>query len=208
LISLVLVLSLGRGSFGNFPLSHKHLIVSASPTYNNAVPNGVLAVYYAVLEYLDSRNLAPANDAEGRRLYQAFYGHEPLEGALWPQFFVSTPKVELLAKKPPHLVLHLVESLGNEPLTSEFGGQVDLLGGLKGHLQQDYWFQHFLPAYNDTQSSLVAMLGNINFPKITQSKYKQVYWTLQLRKFFSVRDIKLCLFTQAMKAYVTAQTFC
>ena len=190
LISLVLVLSLGRGSFGNFPLSHKHLIVSASPTYNNAVPNGVLAVYYAVLEYLDSRNLAPANDAEGRILYQAFYGHEPREGALWPQFFVSTPKLDLLAEKPPHVVLHLVESLGNEPLTSEFGGQVDLLGGLKGHLQQDYWFQHFLPAYNDTQSSLVAMLGNINYPTITQSKYKQVSLDTAAAKVFQRKGYK------------------
>jgi phosphoglycerol transferase MdoB-like AlkP superfamily enzyme len=190
LISLVLVLSLGRGSFGNFPLSHKHLIVSASPTYNNAVPNGALAVYYAVLEYLDSRSLTPANDAEGRMLYQAFYGHEPKKGSLWPQLFVSTPKVELLADKPPHVVLNLLESLGNEPLTAEFGDQVDLLGELKGHLQQDYWFQHFLPAYNDTQSSLVAMLGNINYPTITQSKYKQVSLDTAAAKVFQRKGYK------------------
>ena len=172
MVSLIVVTALGRGSLGSFPLSHKHLVVSGSPSFNNAVPNGVLSVYYAVLEYADSRVLAAASDEQGRALYEQFFGFKPTGKALWPQLFSQTHQSDFLATKPPNVVLHLVESLGAEPLTPAFNEGVDLVGALGPHLAQDYWFKNFLPAHNDTQSTLVRLLGNINYPTVTQSKFR------------------------------------
>ena len=174
ILSFFLVVTLGRGGVGSFPLSHKHLIVSATPSFNNAVPNGALSVYYAVLEFIDSQDLMPADDAEGKVLYQQFFGQKAEGGALWPQLFTQTPPLALLADSPPNVVLHLVESLGTEPLLPRFNEGVDLVGELGIHLKEDMWLKNFLPEHNDTQSTLIRLLGNINYPTVTQSKYKQV----------------------------------
>lgn len=172
--SFLLVIALGRGSLGNFPLSHKHLVVSANPSFNNSVPNGALSVYYAILEYLDSRDLKLASDEGGRALYQQFYGKPAMAGDLWSQLFTATPESSFLANNPPNVVLNLVESMGTEPLLSSFNEGADLVGDLGVHLQADVWLKNFLPEHNDTQSTLIRLLGNIDYPTVTQSKYKRI----------------------------------
>jgi phosphoglycerol transferase MdoB-like AlkP superfamily enzyme len=184
IVGFFLVMALGRGSFGAFPLSHRHLIVSVVPGFNNAVPNGLVSSYYAVLEYLDSKTLVIANDEDGRMLFEAFHGYSASEGELWPQLFTQTPASKVLEHHPPNVVLNIMESLGAELLRPEFNQSHDWAAGLRGHLDDDLVMTRFLPAHNSTQSSLINLLGNINYPTVTQSKYKNISLMTSVAKVF------------------------
>ena len=69
-LCFLMVISLGRGSFGTFPLSKRHLIVSTTDQFNNLVPNGLLSAYYAYLEYNDSAGFNKADERIGRELFK------------------------------------------------------------------------------------------------------------------------------------------
>jgi len=183
-LSFLLIVALGRGSFGTFPLSQRHLIVSTSPSFNNIVPNGLLSGYYAVLEYIDSRDIAIANDGEGRALFEGFYGYPASEGELWPQLFTQTPMVTLLQQKPPNVVLNVMESLGAELLRPEFNKSHDWAAELRGHIDDDALMLRFLPSHNGTQKSLIELIGNIDYPAVTQSKYQNISLMTAAAKVF------------------------
>ena len=190
IVGFFLVITLGRGSFGAFPLSHRHLIVSVSPSFNNVVPNGLVSSYYAVLEYLDSRDLAIANDEDGRILFEAFYGYAASEGELWPQLFTQTQTSKALEHNPPNVVLNIMESLGAELLRPEFNQTHDWAADLRDHLDNDLVMSRFLPSHNGTQSSLINLLGNINYPTVTQSKYKNISLMTSVAKVFKKAGYK------------------
>ena len=184
IVSFCLIMSLGRGSFGAFPLSHRHLIVSASPTLNKIVPNGLLTSYYVILEYIDSKDLAIAHNEEGRILFENFYGYPANKADLWSQIFSQTPKSALLEQQPPNVVLNIMESFGAELLRPEFNQTHDWAADLRPHLNSDLVMSRFLPAHNGTQSSLINLLGNINYPTVTQSKYKNIALLTAAAKVF------------------------
>lgn len=190
LTGFFIIVLLGRGTLGNFPLSHKHLIVSPSHTMNNAVPNGALSLYYATLEFIDSEHLLPASDAEGRDIFEQFYGRPAKAGELWPQLFVNTKPSRLLESAPPNVVLNLLESMAGEPLNASFNMGIDLAGELGRHLKEDIWLKSFLPEHNDTQSTLIRLLGNIDHFNVSQSKYKNVALQSAAAKVFQKAGYK------------------
>ena len=53
--TLILYLSLGRGTLTTFPLAQKHLTVSSISAVNNVVPNGVVALYYGYQDFRRSK---------------------------------------------------------------------------------------------------------------------------------------------------------
>jgi len=170
--SLLIYLSLGRGAVTTFPLSQKHLLVSSDTRINHLVPNGLVALYYGYREYRSSKNLKIASEQEGRELYSKFYGKAPSDAAIFPQFFVRTPRSEVLEQNPPHVVLHLVESMSQGLLLDRFNEGVDLAGALRQHLEQDLYFQHFLPAHNDTQKSVLGLLVNTEYRDVSYSRHQ------------------------------------
>lgn len=173
-LSFLLIIALGRGSFGNFPLGDRHLIVSKSQSFNNIVPNGLLSGFFAVSDYINSSELSVANDEEGRAIFEDFYGYSASSGELWPQLFTLTPSSKLLEGKPPNVVLNVMESLGTELLRPEFNQPHDWAADFRGHLNNDLFMPRFLPAHNSSQSSLIELVGNINYPTVTQSKYQNI----------------------------------
>ena len=170
--TLILYLSLGRGTLTTFPLAQKHLTVSSISAVNNVVPNGVVALYYGYQDFRRSKDFGLASDHQGRQLFEAFYGAAPGSSSLFPQFFVQTRKSEGLRSSPPDVVLNLVESMGQGLLLDRFNGSVPLVGALAPHLQQDYYFQHFLPAHNDTQKSVLSLLLNTEHSEISYSGHQ------------------------------------
>jgi len=173
-LSFLLIIALGRGSFGNFPLGDRHLIVSESQSFNNIVPNGLLSGFYAVSDYMNSRDLSVADDEDGRAIFEDFYGYSASDGELWPQLFTLTPASKVLEGKPPNVVLNVMESLGAELLRPEFNQPHDWAADFRGHLNDDLFMPRFLPAHNSSQSSLIELVGNINYPTVTQSKYQNI----------------------------------
>lgn len=170
--ALIAYLSLGRGTLTTFPLSQKHLIASSVSAVNNLVPNGLVAIYYGYQDFRRSKDFGLASDDEGRQLFEAFYGVAPGPSSLFPQFFVHTGKSDLLRTDPPDVVLNLVESLGQGLLLDRFNGAALLAGALAPHLKQDHYFQHFLPAHNDTQKSVLSLLINSEHTEISYSSHQ------------------------------------
>ena len=173
-LSLLLITALGRGSLGNFPLGDRHLIVSESQSFNNLVPNGLLSGFYAISDYMSSRDLSIADDEDGRAIFEDFYGYQASGGELWPQLFTRTSASSVLENKPPNVVLNVMEGLGAELLRPEFNQTHDWAADFREHIDDDLFMQRFLPAHNSTQSSLIELLGNIDYPTVTQSKYQNI----------------------------------
>ncbi|MGB1740646.1 MAG: LTA synthase family protein [Pseudomonadales bacterium] len=172
LLMLVLYVALARGALTTFPLSQKHLWVSTNVALNNLIPNAPIALYYGYQAYRSSSILAPANDTTGRALFESFYGRAPTAGSLFEQFFTETPRSDKLAKAPPHVVLNLVESMGQGLLGSGLGGDLDMAGALASHLSEDLYFKNFLPAHNDTQLSTLGLLLNTEYQAISYSRHQ------------------------------------
>ena len=170
--TLILYLSLGRGTLTTFPLAQKHLTVSSISAINNLVPNGLVALYYGYQDFRRSKDFELASDQQGRQLFEEFYGAAPAPSDLFPQFFVQTRKSDRLRSSPPDVVLNLVESLGQGLLLDRFNNFAPLAGALAPHLQQDYYFQHFLPAHNDTQKSVLSLLLNSEHSEISYSNHQ------------------------------------
>ena len=89
--------------------------------------------------------------------------------------FLRAPSSQYFWKKThPHVVLNLVESMANTLLSTDFSGDINLAGELQKHLTEDYYFDRFLPAHDDTQKSLVSLLVNTEYSAISHSRHQTV----------------------------------
>ena len=174
LIPIILLALLGRGTASTFPLSYRHLAPSSDVAINNLVPNGLIAMYYGHRQFRKSKLFSPASDSAGRQLFENFYGRSPTENNLFEQFFTHTEKSDFLTIKPPHVVLNILESMSQSLLTDRFSNGLNLAGAMKSHLAEDVYFQHFLPATNGTQDSLISLLANSQYAQISRSKYQHI----------------------------------
>ena len=170
----VLYVALARGALTTFPLSQKHLWVSTNVALNNLIPNGPIALYYGYQTYRASSVLEQASETAGRALFENFYGRAPSPGDVFEQFFTETRQSDQLASKPPHVVLNLVESMGQGLLSSAAGGDLAMAGALAPHFLGDIYFKDFLPAHNDTQLSTLGMLLNTEYQAISYSRHQYV----------------------------------
>jgi len=184
IIPLLVIAIIGRGTITTFPLSYRHLAVSSESSLNNIVPNGLVALYYGYRDFKKSRQMQPAGDAEGRELFETFYGEVANPGPLFDQFFSTTADSEFLETNPPNVVFNLVESMGQALLLEEFSGGVDLSGKLAAHLSEDVYFKHFLPGQNGTQISLTSLMLNTEYRDISRSGYKGIEMQTSAAKVF------------------------
>jgi phosphoglycerol transferase MdoB-like AlkP superfamily enzyme len=183
-IPLLVIAMIGRGTVTTFPLSYRHLAVSSDSSLNNIVPNGLVALYYGYKDFKKSRHMLPADDAEGRLLFETFYGQAAKPGALFPQFFSTTATSDFLESNPPNVVFNLVESMGQALLLEQFSEGVDLRGKMATHLDEDIYFGRFLPGQNDTQKSLTSLMLNTEYGDISRSGYKDIELQTSAAKVF------------------------
>jgi phosphoglycerol transferase MdoB-like AlkP superfamily enzyme len=183
-VSLLVIAVIGRGSVTTFPLSYRHLAVSSDSSLNNIVPNGLVALYYGYKDFKKSKQLRVADDAEGRQLYKTFYGKAAAPGELFEQFFTHTEQSDFLEKNPPNVVFNLMESMGQALLLNQFTDGIDLSGSMRQHLNSDFYFQHFLPAQNNTQTSLTSLMLNTEYSDISRSSYKDILMQTSAAKVF------------------------
>jgi len=184
IIPVLVIAVIGRGSVTTFPLSYRHLAVSSESSLNNIVPNGLVALYYGYRHFKKSRQMEPAGDAEGRELFETFYGEAAKPGPLFTQFFSSTADSDFLENNPPNVVFNLVESMGQALLLEQFADGVDLSGGMTAHLSEDIYFKRFLPGQNGTQTSLTSLMLNTEYSDISRSGYKDIEMQTSAAKVF------------------------
>lgn len=190
LVSIALVLVIARGSVSTYPLIRKHAAVTSSQELNKLVENGPFALFEAYRGFKNSEKFSPADEQQGRSLYEQFYGYEPAAGPVYEQFFTSTPNNPLLAAKPPHVVLGIGESFSSTLLSVKNTGSVQMGAMLERHLQEDIYFERFLPAHIDTQSSMINLLTNLDYAAVSQSKYRTVSLDTAAAKVYQSKGYK------------------
>jgi len=170
---------LARGSLGTFPLVRQDLMFARDPFLNQIVLNAPLTLYRAYRTRSQDIDLgadpraglvrwgfATPQDAaavlgmhgDDAQIADALFAHVPARS--------DTPR-------HPHVVLALLESFGTDLLDAD-GGDNDLLGRLRPHLSNDYFFPKFFAAQNGTHGSVEALLLGSPITPLTRDRYGDV----------------------------------
>lgn len=153
-----------RGGFVSEPLLRAQSNVSSLKLINHLVPHPIMAFSWAISDY--------KKDNEFFRV-QKHLGKE-LEQKAGITAFVTTPQNQYLKQNPPHVILNLMESFGNNLLSFDDPKTFDLLGSLRSHFEFDFVFSRFLPYGNGTAPSLAGLFFNSPSSNIGLSKVKHV----------------------------------
>ena len=180
-IIIAVVGLLGRGSVGIFPLAKDVPDVSADPFINKLPQTAGYAMLNSYEQYVKSKSgnydLIKQVGYSGK-IEEAFRVHthkQKLDTTnLINNITYKTSKNESLKKRPPNVVVVMVESFGM-PLLDYQSDSFNIMGKIKKHFEQDTLFTRFISSSNGTIVSLEPLLLNITArPKSTsfaQSKY-------------------------------------
>lgn len=177
--TVLLCALLARGALGSFPLGTKHLSVSSDGFVNQLVPNALQATYHTVKHRLQSGIGADVNaglrsfgfkaSADAARALGLPEAQN--EDALIAQLYARTPANATLARRPPHVVFAMMESMGRHLLEHDDPATNDLLGRLRPHFAQDYVFRNFVSGQNGTHRTFESLLMNSPVTPLTQGRY-------------------------------------
>lgn len=173
--TFVLLFYFARGSFGTFPLREQHLSVSSHAFINNLTPNGAYALRLAVNSRLSEkigddpttglRNLGYKTPQDAaRRLGLAGTSDEELLRAMYRR----TPRNESFAKRPPHVVFALMESMGRDILDYQQPGN-EVLGRFAPFAQAGLLWRNFTSVQHGTHPTVEGLLFNSPITPLTLS---------------------------------------
>ncbi|WP_051420497.1 LTA synthase family protein [Helicobacter pametensis] len=152
-----------RGAFFSEPLLRSQSNVSSIQQINHLVPHPIMAFAWAIRDYKNSDRFEPVDPKVG----------EELLSKAQISFFDTTPKNEFLQTNPPHVILNLMESFGNNFLELDDVKNFDLLGSLRKHFDEDFVFTRFLPYANGTAASFSGLFFGSPVAHIGLSKVKK-----------------------------------
>ncbi|MGR5211886.1 LTA synthase family protein [Vibrio rotiferianus] len=150
-----------RGSLGSLPLKRYHASVSQHKILNVLSPNAFMALDWARSDYTEQFNFKPVPEALVKQQMIKVLGKDN------PQY--QTPQNDYLAENPPHVVMALMEGMGNNVLIEDDPHKNDLLGALRPHFEQDYVYKRFLAGTSATIDSIVMMLFHSNVATLSHS---------------------------------------
>ncbi len=178
---ILVVILLGRGSLGKFPLAKTIPDVSADRFINQLAQNAGFSMIKAYKHYKKSKSdnydLIKVSGYKGN-ITEAFRVHTNNsiidEKKLINNITYITKNNQTLKEKPPHVVLIMVESFGM-PLLDYQSESFNIMGQLKKHFDEDILFTNFISTANGTVVSLEPTLLNItarpNSASFAQSTY-------------------------------------
>jgi phosphoglycerol transferase MdoB-like AlkP superfamily enzyme len=155
-----------RGTLRRTPLRQRDRMVSSLPLLNKAVPNGLMALGWAITNYRDTPNYLPVPASEGKDLATAAIGSDCLSE--------KTPENIWLAKNPPHVVALIMEAFGSNMLEFDRPDETDLLGSFRPHLEEDFVFKRFLSEDNFTMPALARQFFFCPDESISRGKFKSI----------------------------------
>lgn len=166
-IVIFVIVAIGcRGSISTFPLRQADSQISELKFLNMLTPNGVMALEWAYKDYKRSKQFNKVSSTEGAHLFSQFF-NKPLSADL-NILVTKTTRQSFLEDHPPHVILSVMESLG-EHLLSMDSSQRDLLGELRPHWQQDWVFKRFISEGDGTIDSLTRLIIRSPNSNISQS---------------------------------------
>ncbi|ANV97316.1 hypothetical protein BBW65_07695 [Helicobacter enhydrae] len=136
--------------------------VSSLKRINHLVPHPIMAFAWAIRDYREGVDFSLADSKEGKALLSKAK----------ISFFETTPQNPFLRENPPHVILNLMESFGNNFLAFDDKVAFDLLGSLRHHFESDFVFSRFLPYSNGTAASLSGLFFGSPMAHIGLSKVK------------------------------------
>jgi phosphoglycerol transferase MdoB-like AlkP superfamily enzyme len=161
LAGLVVLAFFGRGTFTRLPLSIEDAHFSSNDFMNEVALNGPISLNRAIkirktygrgeFDFTNAMGFSSWVDA-----YEAAFGKKPGPGTLYDNLKRRTPVNAELEKNPKHVVMVVMESFGSY-WNDEDAEDFQILGELKKHFQQGYYFKNFLPAENGTIGSIVSV---------------------------------------------------
>lgn len=167
LVLVGLVFIGARGSLGLFPLIKDIPDVSADPFVNALPHNGVFAFEKALEQYVREKrghgDLLKRSGYKGKmaQAFRDYLGREEIDTAdLAANLIRTTPRNPAAQKRPPHVVVVMVESFGT-PILKYQSPDFDIMRRLKKHFDEDVVFTDFISGANGTIVSMEPLLLNL-----------------------------------------------
>lgn len=191
-ISLIIIPIAIRGSLGTFTLRAEDIYVSPSTSLNACVPNASFMLKKAWSEKKKQFKLEPAENI------LAQYGFSNIDEAksAWLDISVDSAKMLTLdqtlygttpeSPKAPkmNVVVFLTESWSNQLIDYEAKYDMDLLGEMRKHINEDICFRHFLSATNGTIDAVEHLTISAAYPHIFTSSYRNIEYPTASAKLF------------------------
>ncbi|WP_300950101.1 LTA synthase family protein, partial [Helicobacter rodentium] len=162
LIFLALYIVALRGHFSYVAMRAGNYRFSNLENFNALALNPLMSFNFALRDYKkDTLDLKPANMERLEELEKIF----PL--------FATSPKNDFALANKPHIMVNLMESFGTQMLSLQ-GENLNLLGELAQHFEEDFVWTRFLPCQNGTASSFFCLFFQSPIV-LSKSKYKKHY---------------------------------
>jgi len=180
-----------RGSLGTFPLQLKVMNVSNDEFINQCVPNPIFMLKEAHKEAkfeFASDNVQSICKRYGfNSLDEALsvYFDQPIDSikqkSLENWIYSTSPSKDIV--KYPNVVVVLIESWSNH-LINFHSDEINLLGPMKKHLEQDILFRNFQSSSNGTLNSLENLILDTPYHPLFDSKYRFISYPSSIAKTF------------------------
>ncbi len=167
-----------RGSIGVFPVQEDDASFSELRFLNVSSINAIFSFKLAIREYKNAlkvlsqhklnKKFGFENPAEA---YQVLFGEEPKELSIEKMLYRRTPVDTFLKENPPNVVFLLMESMGTH-FGSLHSEQLNTLGRLKKHYEEDYYFENFLSGENGTMKSIEDLTTYSPLHILSQSPFR------------------------------------
>ncbi|MGL5990847.1 MAG: LTA synthase family protein [Plesiomonas sp.] len=154
-----------RGSIGPFPLRRDNAQVSSLNVLNKLVPNGVIAIDWALKDRKSDVSFEPVTLQQGVTLKQQLQ---------FDDLHTKTPVNNWLDTHKPNVVFALMESFGSNMLAFDKLPENDLLGNLREHFNSDFLFRKFLSEDNGTAPSFAALFFQSPVQNISHSSAQNI----------------------------------
>lgn len=155
-----------RGTIHSKPLGKIHAQVSSLSVINKMVPNGVIAVRWAFKDRKQDVSFEKVSLEEGVILMQNALDVDTL--------VAHTPKNEFLEKNQPNVIFTVMESFGMNLFITDEEKSNNLLGALREHIRNEYFFTRFLSSTNGTIATLADLYFHSSTQEITQSSAQNI----------------------------------
>lgn len=161
LAGVVALTFFARGTFTRLPLSIEDAYFSQNDFMNEVALNGIISLNRAIKirktfgkgEFDFTRAMGFSSWEEA---YESAFGKKPSGKTVYENLRRRTPHNPLVEGNPRHVVMVVMESFGSY-WNDENADDFNILGDLKRHFDDGYYFKNFLPAENGTIGSIVSV---------------------------------------------------
>lgn len=200
-IALIAVYVIGaRGSVGRFPLRRNDAAASRFRAVNMALPNALLAFYWAADDRMKTAKLPAVGEDELLRLAKDT-GIEADMSDPAGAFRHKVPGEQRSLSASPNVVLAVMESMSTHMLRYDDPRSFDLMGSLRGVLGQGYYFRNFLSEGDGTMDTLARLLIRGTRLDVSVTDAKRAPFLFNAVKPFREKGYRLVFITSGSAAW-------